>query len=329
MFLSIRHLLAALFDRLAECSKKEWFERGVVIAATGGFLMHLLLIAAVRNLPDMPQTILEGVDRSPLHAVYTPFSIILFYEVILLVFAIANSHTGEIAKQYQIMSLIIVRRVFKDIGSFEDIDNWLAEPEAAMAVLLDMGGAVAMFVIVTGFTLIRQKTPKISIERNLDGFIELKKAVAVLLLFVLVGLAALNFASWLRIVPATVIGQPHPPQNLDLFFFPLFFEFMIFSDVFLLIVSLAYYDRYEYVFRNAGFVISTVLLRVSLSTPKPYDLGVALVAMVYGVVVLGVFSWFSSIARLEQGKRPEGNALPAERKKDSHGEIPERPSGAA
>jgi hypothetical protein len=39
--------------------------------------------------------------------------------------------------------------------------------------------------------------------------------------------------------------------------------------VFILIMSLAYYDRYEYVFRNAGFIISTVLLRVSLSTPKP------------------------------------------------------------
>ena len=37
MFLSGRHLLATLFDRLAECSKKDWFEKGVVIAATGTF----------------------------------------------------------------------------------------------------------------------------------------------------------------------------------------------------------------------------------------------------------------------------------------------------
>ena len=118
------------------------------------------------------------------------------------------------------MSLIIVRRVFKDIGGFEDIDNWLAESEAASLVLLDMVGAVAMFVIVTGFTLIRQRTPKISIERNLNGFIELKKAVAVLLLFVLVGLAALNLASWLRIVPATVIGQPHPAAESRPVFLP-------------------------------------------------------------------------------------------------------------
>jgi len=82
---------------------------------------------------------------------------------------------------------------------------------------------------------------------------------------------------------------------------------MIFTDVFLLIVSLAYYDRYEYVFRNAGFVISTVLLRVSLSTPKPYDLLLALTAMLYGLAVLGVFACFLAIEQrsAERRKSPE------------------------
>jgi hypothetical protein len=61
---------------------------------------------------------------------------------------------------------------------------------------------------------------------------------------------------------------------------------------------LAYYDRYEYVFRNAGFVISTVLLRVSLSTPKPYDLVLALTAMLYGVAVLGVFALYAAMPKL-------------------------------
>ena len=124
---------------------------------------------------------------------------------------------------------------------------------------------------------------------------ELKKAVAVLLLVVLSSLALLNLAVWLRILPVSLLGLTQIPENVDLFFFPLFFEFMIFTDVFILIVSLAYYDRYEYIFRNAGFVISTVLLRVSLSTPKPYDIGVALIAMAYGVSVLAIFGWFSSI----------------------------------
>jgi hypothetical protein len=217
-------------------------------------------VAVVNMLPEIPQTIFEGLDRSLLHAVYTPFSIILFYEVILLVFALADSHTGEVAKQYQIVSLIVVRRVFKDIGSFESFEHWLAETEAVKAVLTDMGGAVLMFVL----------------------------------------LAMLNLAVWLRVLPVSLLGLTQVPENVDMFFFPLFFEFMIFTDVFLLIVSLAYYDRYEYVFRNAGFVISTVLLRVSLSTPKPYDIGVALTAMAYGVAILAVFGWFSSIVSRQQ-----------------------------
>jgi hypothetical protein len=281
-----------------------WLEQAVVVAAATGFLVHLAVIGVARFFPDLPQTVFEGLDKSPFHAVYTPFSVILFYEVLLLVFALAASHTGEIATQYQIISLIVVRRVFKDIGGFSELENWLAEPEAVKAVLIDMAGAVLMFLIVTGFTFLRHKTPKTPIRRDLQKFIELKKALAVLLLVVLVALAAINLASWLGMVSGLPVMLA-PPANVDLFFFPRFFEFMIFTDVFLLIVSLAYYDRYEYVFRNAGFVISTVLLRVSLETPKPYDLLLALTAMLYGLAVLGVFACLATIERGSPDRRKE------------------------
>jgi hypothetical protein len=281
-----------------------WLEQAVVVAAATGFLVHLAVIGVARFFPDLPQTVFEGLDKSPFHAVYTPFSVILFYEVLLLVFALAASHTGEIATQYQIISLIVVRRVFKDIGGFSELENWLAEPEAVKAVLIDMAGAVLMFLIVTGFTFLRHKTPRTPIRRDLQKFIELKKALAVLLLVVLVALAAINLASWLGMVSGLPVMLA-PPANVDLFFFPRFFEFMIFTDVFLLIVSLAYYDRYEYVFRNAGFVISTVLLRVSLETPKPYDLLLALTAMLYGLAVLGVFACLATIERGSPDRRKE------------------------
>jgi len=128
----------------------------------------------------------------------------------------------------------------------------------------------------------------------------------VLLLVVLVSLAAVNLASWAGLVQRLPALLAPPPTDVDLFFFPRFFEFMIFTDVFILIVSLAYYDRYEYVFRNAGFVISTVLLRVSLSTPKPYDVVLALIAMLYGLAVLGVFAWFAAIERGRGGTAAGG-----------------------
>ena len=303
---SIRRQLAAIFDAIDSPPVRGWLEKAVVVAAATGFLVHLAVIGVARFFPDLPQTVFEGLDKSPFHAVYTPFSVILFYEVLLLVFALAASHTGEIATQYQIISLIVVRRVFKDIGGFSELENWLAEPEAVKAVLIDMAGAVLMFLMVTGFTFLRYKTPKTPIRRDLQKFIELKKALAVLLLVVLVALAAINLASWLGVMSGLPVILA-PPANVDLFFFPRFFEFMIFTDVFLLIVSLAYYDRYEYVFRNAGFVISTVLLRVSLETPKPYDLLLALTAMLYGLAVLGVFACLSAIERrsVDQPQDPE------------------------
>jgi hypothetical protein len=278
--------LAAVFDALDSPPVRAWLERAMVTAAAVGFLVHLAVIGLAKLFPDLPQTLFEGLDESLLHAVYTPFSVILFYEVVLLVFALAASHTGEIAKQYQIISLIVVR-----------------------AVLFDMAGAMLMFLIVTGFTLLRHVTPKTPIHRDLEGFIQLKKAVAVLLLVVLVVLAAVNLASWAGLVERLPVLLAPPPIDVDLFFFPRFFEFMIFTDVFLLIVSLAYYDRYEYVFRNAGFVISTVLLRISLSTPKPYDVVLAVIAMLYGLAVLGVFACFATIERRQAAAAgPAGRA---------------------
>jgi hypothetical protein len=303
---SIRRRLAGMFDLLDSPPMRAALERLVVTGAAVGFVVHLIVIGIARLFPDLPQTLFEGIDKSPLHAVYTPFSVILFYEVVLLVFALAASHTGEIAKQYQIISLIVVRGVFKDIGAFDNLENWLAEPAAVRAVLFDMAGAVLMFLIVTGFTLLRYVTPKMRTDRDLEGFIQLKKAVAVLLLVVLVTLAAVNLASWAGLVERLPMVLAPPPIDVDLFFFPRFFEFMIFTDVFLLIVSLAYYDRYEYVFRNAGFVISTILLRVSLSTPKPYDVVLALIAMLYGLIVLGVFACFAAIERKRAMAVPAG-----------------------
>jgi hypothetical protein len=120
--------------------------------------------------------------------------------------------------------------------------------------------------------------------------------VALVLCGVLLLLAVENVVRWIQGVFSAPSNPAASPIDLDLYFFPVFFEFMIFTDVFLLIISLPYFERYEYVIRNSGFVISTVLLRFSLSTPKPYDLAVGLLAMLYGVCVLAVFSYYSRLA---------------------------------
>ncbi|MEQ9379623.1 MAG: hypothetical protein RJP95_02080 [Pirellulales bacterium] len=292
MFLWISLRIARIFDALKSLCERS-LERWIVILAACGFVLHLVLIFLARNgmsaiIPELAQ-----LDLNYLHAIYTPFSFVLFYEVLQLVLALPQSHSSSVAKQYQIISLIVVRRVFKDIGEFREPLNWLQQQEAARMVLLDMLAALAMFLLLTLFSWLKGRVPRSLGHPNLDEFILIKKAVALLSCGVLIVLAAYNLLKWAM----PMMGGVANPLSYDLdeYFFPAFFEYMIFTDVFLLIISILYYDRYEYVFRNAGFVISTVLLRVSFSTPKPGFLVLAIISMVYGLGVLAVFDLYSGI----------------------------------
>jgi len=291
-------ILADFYDSFDAEQSKRRLEQLIVWLAASGFLLHLLLIALARTVPSLNAGPLAELDRNFLHAVYTPFSFILFYEVLLLVFALPKSHTSSIGKQYEIVSLIVIRRVFKDIGEFRDPMTWLNQTNEALMVMTDMLAALLMFVLVTAFHRVSLTVVHTAPDEKLKKFVAIKKSIAVLLCVVLLLLAAYNLMQWSAGVFGFTIPFAGEAKDLDFFFFPRFFEFMIFTDVFLLIVSIPFYERYEYVIRNAGFVISTVLLRFSLSTPKPFDLAVGLVAMVYGLSVLGVFSYFTRIGKM-------------------------------
>ncbi len=304
MFCNFSNKSERVFDWLDSEKNHRRLEILTVWLAAGSFIFHLTLICLARIIPEFGATF--GIGNNFLQAVYTPFSFILFYEVMLLVFALPRSLTSSIGKQYQIISLIVVRRVFKDIGSFDDFGHWIEQPDSVRLVLYDMGAALLMFLTVAIFYRVRELVTNSHQPNNLAGFIFMKKMVAMLLALVLILLALLNLVTWLvSFLPVEILLLPIP-ENPDAFFFPAFFEFMIFTDVFLLIMSISYYDRYEHVFRNAGFVISTVLLRISLSTEQPVSLVIALVAMVYGLGVISVFAFFSrrmtrSILEMETG----------------------------
>ncbi len=296
--------IAELYDRFDNDRTRHRLEKLVVYFSALGFLLHLLLIFIASNYPPFREW-LPGIGQNYFKAVYTPFSFILFYEVLMLVMALPRSHSSSVGKQYQIISLIVVRRVFKDLGEFRDLESWLAQTDALTTMLLDMTAALFMFLAVTLFYRFRKLAIKQRQPRDLQRFIDLKKLVASLLGFVLITLAIFNVLVWLQ---STVMmsDSNSGPADLDAFFFPAFFEFMIFTDVLLLIVSIAFYDRYEYVFRNAGLVISTVLLRISLSTPQPYDLILALIAMIYGLAVILVFSLFTRFSVQGQSRNANG-----------------------
>jgi hypothetical protein len=111
-----------LLQPLSEATKVK-LERITLVIAITSFVIHLLLIFLNDNqwisLNDE-----SGLFANPVAAIYTPFSFILVYEVYLLIYYLPKSITTYISKQYEIITLIIIRRLFKDLSALKLSDNW-------------------------------------------------------------------------------------------------------------------------------------------------------------------------------------------------------------
>ena len=290
--------LIALHDRLFSEAHTAALRHLVLQISIASFAIHLLLIYLSRSLPH-PPLLLAGVGRNYLTAISTPFNFILFYEVLTLIAALPASTTRSIANQFEIISLIFIRDVFKDIAHADNLVNGQRLTQQAMPLFLDMGAALLMFLLVAVFQYIaiHQVHPRRTREesRGWQRFILQKKVVAVGLGILLLVMAAYNAALFV-INAYNILANGHPVgfQHVTTFYNDLF-TVMIFTDVLVLILSLVASGQYEMVFRNAAFVVSIILIRFSMTEEPPYGAPLALFAMLFGVLTLLVFNFHMRI----------------------------------
>jgi hypothetical protein len=267
---------------------RERTERIAIGIAIFSFLVHLLVIFLVN------QNILQidsKLTRSPISAIYTPFSFILVYEVFLLVFYLPKSTSSYIGKQYEIITLIVIRRIFKDIGNLEMSSNWF-KLEQDLQFTFDMASALILFFIILKFYQKLEKIGKedtthdIEGQRNIQHFIKLKKSIATVLIPVLIVLAIYSFSNWL--ITSTQDHWSHISsfKNINNIFFEDFFMLLIIIDVILLLFSLFYFDSFHIIIRNSGFVISTILIKLSFSVDGLINNILIVGAVIFGYLIL-------------------------------------------
>lgn len=270
--------------------------------------MHLALIFLSRTLPA-PPAILSALGGNYLSAIYTPFSFILFYEVLMLIAALPHSTTESIAKQYEIVSLIFIRKFFKDIADLDDIGKLARFTPEVGLVFLNVAAGLLMFFLVTVFLHAGRRRPAMAGRHSemardndsvLQTFILRKKAIAVALTVLLLSLAAYNLWQFGTDVTGAVYRGEHSTPDVNSFYYTGVFTVMIFTDVLIVILSLTVSDRYELVFRNAAFVISTILLRFSLTVERPFAAALAVSAMLFGILTLLVYNYHSRIRVLQE-----------------------------
>ena len=254
-------LTSALYDRFLGHRTNEKLRHLCIQAAILGFLLHLLLCLLYQlDLISFSQQTGELFD-SYLDALYTPFSIFLAYEVYELIRTIPDSFTNSIGKQFEIITLLVVRDILKRLS---DIDASVTSTVDGSITILAV--ECLAFLILFGTALLfyraQRETNLISNESDeLGRFILQKKQLAILLFAVYILTAIYSLSIW-----SYGVFEGDGSTNRTIFFLD-FFTVLIMADILILLVSYQYITEFTYLARNTGFILSTVILRVAIASP--------------------------------------------------------------
>ncbi|NVJ85793.1 MAG: hypothetical protein HWE15_05775 [Algoriphagus sp.] len=228
---------------------------------------------------------------NPLHqvssffAIELAFNVLLIFEILGLIFLIPHSVADSVGKQFEIISLLLLRDAFKEFGHYLGELNWGMDFLWELApIVSDAFGAILLFLI-TGLFYRAQR--HIQITGNYEeqsGFSNIKKLISIYLTLTFIGLGAYDLF--------TAYQTNHFNYSLELFY-----TLLIFADVFILLFSLRYTAKYLNLFRYSSFALATIFLRLTLSAPPYFNV---LLAVIAGLMVLGVTFIYNSM--LEKSK---------------------------
>ena len=272
------------FDAYFNPDKIRKVELLILRLAIFSFLLHLFIIFLGNNV-----VYFKNFQHSYLKAIYTPFSFILFYEVFLLVIIIPKSISEFIGKQFEVITLITLRSFFHDIADLDLIRAIDINNPFFVRLLYDLAAALIMLGFTILYYRIYQKNSVIEQTSELTNFIGIKKLVSLGMILVLLLLSIISLYQWgSQMIDALRINSNYPNPNTV--FYIDFFSIMIFVDVLLLIVSFMYHFSFFTIFRNASFIITTILIRISLTIDKPMNYIVVLIGFLFSIIAFYLYS---------------------------------------
>ena len=259
------------------------FETLVLYFAVAGFLIHLALVFLNLKYDVNYFVGLDSLLTNPISALYTPFSFILVYEAFLLIYYFPRSFTTSIAKEYEIISLVLIRKIFEDIPQL-DISSGIYNQQSLL-LLYDLIAIIIIFCLIFLFRKTIASIPKRKTNENLVRFISYKKILSIVLVPILLFLCLSNLFDWTY----SIFINNEIVKNINAVFFIDFFTILILVDVFILLLSFQYTDRYHQIIRNTGFIISTILLRLSFSVSGLPSVILLVIGVLFGLIILRIY----------------------------------------
>ena len=273
-----------VFDMSMGDEAEDRIRKVAIVSAVVGFFLHIGLWA----LDSTGRISITGeaseLVRSPLSSLYTPFSILLVYEVYQLIRTIPDSFSSSVGKQYEIATLLVVRDILKRLSEVEGTEGWEISSDLGF-LLVECAAFLALFYTsLTYFRISDNSTKSGDMSGDIAVFVESKRLVANFMLIVFLLTAAYSFFTWI------VSVQDGGGSVSRVIFFLDFFTFLILADILILLVSYWFYTDFGNLARNTGFVLSTVIIRVAISSEGVSAMVLFTLSGLLGLAILRMFS---------------------------------------
>ncbi len=275
-----------LFQRFLSEKTRRVAERVILRIALISFFIHLAIIYLISwgvfVYPNASSLLLN-----PIAAIYTPFSFILIYEVYLLIYYLPKSITTYISKQYEIITLIVIRRLFKDLASLELSANWF-QNQADLQFTYDLIASLVLFYLIYLFQVQGSKKTKQknSSSNQIQLFVQTKKWIALILVPLFFFISVYTLITWSIGFFISEFQEVSVLKSINDLFFDQFFTILILVDVILLLLSFFYTDKFHKIIRNSGFVLSTILIRISFGLEGFLNTILIVISVLIGLIII-------------------------------------------
>ena len=272
-----------LFELSMGDAAEEKIRKAAIVSAVLGFFAHIAICALFRTERISITGEASELVSSPLSALYTPFSILLVYEVYQLIRTIPDSFSSSVGKQYEIATLLVVRDILKRLSEVESSEGWEISSDLGF-LLVECGAFLALFYTsLTYFRISNGADKSGDMSDDIVIFVEAKRGVANTMLLVFLSVAAYSFWTWIESV------QEGGGSVSRVIFFLDFFTFLILADILILLISYWFYTDFGNLARNTGFVLSTVIIRVAISSEGVSAMVLFTLSGLLGIAILRMF----------------------------------------
>jgi NADH:ubiquinone oxidoreductase subunit 6 (subunit J) len=122
-------------------------------------------------------------------------------------------------------------------------------------------------------------------EPKIARFIDRKKIIAVVLVPIFFTMALVTLFNWTSGISFASNNYPSF-ETINNLFFDEFFTVLILVDVVLLLISFFYTDKFHKIIRNSGFVVSTILIRMSFGVSGLISTILIVAAVLFGLAII-------------------------------------------